>query len=370
MAHRLDVVVVGAGITGLALAERLDSAGMTVQVFEARDRVGGRLLSVPAGDEIADGRVDLGATWFWAHETEVRAQVARFNLRVHEQHIAGDAVYQAGDGVQRLVGNPIDVPALRLSDGMQSLATTLAARLTGRITLDCAVRTIRVESTGESSIVAVDHAAGATHARYVVVALPPALAVARIDFDPALPDEIARLAARTPVWMGAMTKVVAVYDHPFWREQGLAGAAFSHSGPMREVHDMSGPDGQPAALFGFAPSGPTALTRVAIVDQLGALFGDRARDPLALHINDWQSEQWTSPDGASRLTAYDTYGDPRYRRAVHGRIWLASTETAPEHAGHVDGALSAAAMIADSIVAAHRAQDLTEPPASRRNPSR
>ena len=112
-----------------------------------------------------------------------------------------------------------------------------------------------------------------------------------------LPDEIARLAARTPVWMGAMTKVVAVYDHAFWREEGLAGAAFSHSGPMREVHDMSGPDGQPAALFGFAPSGPTALTRVAIVDQLGALFGDRARDPLALHINDWQSEQWTSPDG-------------------------------------------------------------------------
>lgn len=46
----IDVLVVGAGISGLACADRLRAAGARVQVLEARDRVGGRIRSVrPAG---------------------------------------------------------------------------------------------------------------------------------------------------------------------------------------------------------------------------------------------------------------------------------------------------------------------------------
>jgi monoamine oxidase len=96
-----DVVIVGAGITGLALATRLVEAGADVVVLEARDRVGGRLLSVPAGD----GAADLGASWFWADETRVHALVRRLDLPVHAQHLAGDALFQVSDGVQRLQGN-------------------------------------------------------------------------------------------------------------------------------------------------------------------------------------------------------------------------------------------------------------------------
>ena len=41
-----DVVVVGAGVAGLAAARRLVAAGANVAVLEARDRVGGRILTV------------------------------------------------------------------------------------------------------------------------------------------------------------------------------------------------------------------------------------------------------------------------------------------------------------------------------------
>jgi monoamine oxidase len=47
---RPRVIVVGAGLSGLATAYRLDRAGVEVLVLEARERVGGRAWRVPVGD--------------------------------------------------------------------------------------------------------------------------------------------------------------------------------------------------------------------------------------------------------------------------------------------------------------------------------
>lgn len=55
----LPVVVVGAGIAGLAAARVLADNGVEVVVLEARDRIGGRILTVP----LAGAAVDLGASW-------------------------------------------------------------------------------------------------------------------------------------------------------------------------------------------------------------------------------------------------------------------------------------------------------------------
>ncbi|HXM70476.1 MAG TPA: FAD-dependent oxidoreductase, partial [Thermoanaerobaculia bacterium] len=44
--EQADVVVVGAGVAGLAAARELRRRGLTVVVLEARDRIGGRVLTV------------------------------------------------------------------------------------------------------------------------------------------------------------------------------------------------------------------------------------------------------------------------------------------------------------------------------------
>jgi choline dehydrogenase-like flavoprotein len=43
---RVDVVVIGAGAAGLAAASRLARAGFSVELLEARDRIGGRVASL------------------------------------------------------------------------------------------------------------------------------------------------------------------------------------------------------------------------------------------------------------------------------------------------------------------------------------
>lgn len=345
-----DVLVVGAGIAGIAAAAELTNAGLTVQVWESRSRIGGRLLSRRSPD---GGSLDLGATWFWPGESRVNDLVDTLGIATHDQHLAGDAVFHQPGGSQRIEGNPLDVASHRFTDGADALVHALAATLpAGLIHLDRAVTTIR--SVGDRLEVA--SIGDRVMARHVVLALPPALAITGIDFVPGLPDRLAGLAGSTPVWMGGTTKVVVRYPNPFWRDAGLSGSGISHVGPMRELHDMSGPNGHPAAIFGFVPATgadtPT-VTAEQVVAQLVEMFGSAAAVPSEVMIQDWRHESWTSPPGVERLNAYQVFGHPLYQApAMEGRLYWASTETATSSAGHIEGALDAAHRASVAIVAA------------------
>ncbi len=344
----VDVVIVGAGISGLAVADALTSSGMDVAVLEARHRTGGRILSTP---------LDLGATWFWDGERRVRALTERFGVATFSQHLVGDTIVEDLSGVQRYAGNMIDAPSYRYAGGAATLTDALGASLpAGTLHLDHPVERISLvaASTTPSQAATVDITArGRTwRARHVVLAVPPAIAVDTIELPVELPPELSRLAAATPVWMGQVVKIVAVYDEPFWRRDGLAGAAVSRRGPMQEIHDMSGPEGYPAALFGFAPAALIdAGADRAVRDQLTRMFGPQASDPLHITIANWSTEKWTSlapgvADSGSAGQApinYGLFGHPDYQQpGLDGRLHWAATETATVYPGHVEGALEAA----------------------------
>ncbi len=56
-----DVLVIGAGMSGIAAADFLDDKGLSVLILEARDRIGGRVWTM-YWDE-AEKQIDLGASW-------------------------------------------------------------------------------------------------------------------------------------------------------------------------------------------------------------------------------------------------------------------------------------------------------------------
>jgi monoamine oxidase len=87
----VDVAVVGAGLAGLAAARDLTAAGRTVLVLEARDRVGGRLLNEPIGD---DQVVEVGGQWVGPTQDRIAALARELGIETFPTYATGQNVVE------------------------------------------------------------------------------------------------------------------------------------------------------------------------------------------------------------------------------------------------------------------------------------
>ncbi|MFJ8474742.1 NAD(P)/FAD-dependent oxidoreductase [Kitasatospora sp. NPDC094011] len=135
-----DVVVVGAGLAGLAAARALTGHGLTVQILETTDRIGGRM----ATRELDGFRLDDGSHLLNTAYPELRRtlDLDRLDLRPLAPgvlvHNAGRR-YRAGDpqltaarqaALRAPLGSPLD--KARLGSWLGRIATTPAGRLLAR----------------------------------------------------------------------------------------------------------------------------------------------------------------------------------------------------------------------------------------------
>jgi monoamine oxidase len=91
-----DFAVVGAGLAGLRTAADLSAAGATVTVLEARERVGGRVVSAPpleAPPLEPPLTLDLGAQWVGPGQTEVMRLISELGLATIPTAVPGRALW-------------------------------------------------------------------------------------------------------------------------------------------------------------------------------------------------------------------------------------------------------------------------------------
>ncbi|KAK3380860.1 putative amine oxidase [Podospora didyma] len=287
-----DVVIVGAGLSGLKAAVDVHKSGLTCVALEAMDRVGGKTLSVDAaGPGIKGrGRIDLGAAWINdTSQTEMTTLAEQFGLELIRQRIAGNYLRQKSDGsvvsyalgFGDLIEHPKVLALHQMLIHLSEIWLGPDAKLLGSVTFKALAEanfpgedavseaadflagaqffsanlasllpagTVRLSSPvtkiSQTSGVCITTTTNGTvfHSKKVILSVPTTL-YHMITFEPPLPPPKQVLAQRT--FLGHHAKTVLIFSHPWWRDGGLSGVMDStspnknHCGPTAFTRDTS-----------------------------------------------------------------------------------------------------------------------------------
>jgi monoamine oxidase len=253
---------------------------------------------------------------------------------------------------ERLIDTRGGAQARRFVEGSQVISVRLARHIgPEHFVMASPVRKIFQHRHG----VTVHSDRATVNGKYVVVAIPPTLA-GRIYYDPLMPSARDAVMQRTP--QGALIKVEAFFDRPWWREAGLTGAAVSHYGPAKTTFDVSPPDGKIGGLLGFVGgdearkySGHPKALKHAVLQNFSTYFnkGKPIPKPTSVVVKDWTMEEWTRgcPVAIMGTGILSEYG-PHIAKPI-GRIHWAGTETATYWHGYMDGAIRSGQRAAKEI---------------------
>jgi putrescine oxidase len=244
----------------------------------------------------------------------------------------------------------------RVVGGLQQVPLRLAERLGEDVLLGQPVRSIEYSDAG--AVVRSDEVT--VRARHVVLALAPVL-YSRISFSPPLPRLKHQMHQHFS--MGFVIKVHAVYDRPFWREQGLSGTAFSPYELSHEAYDNTNHGDERGTLVGFvSDQNADDLFRLSaderrerILESLSHYYGPEAKNPIVYYESDWGSEEWTR---GAYAASFDLGGLTRYgaeQLELVAPLHVACSDLAGLGYQHVDGAIRMGHRVADEILEADRA---------------
>jgi monoamine oxidase len=399
-----DVIVVGAGAAGIAAARRLVAAGARVAVLEARDRIGGRAVTVP----LKGHPVDLGAHWLHdgpvnplvALGTERRERLRRAPQGGHvfirgarrdrsgldrafavaevamkvaarsaEDRAAASALPPLGPWIRRAAaihglvsGRPLaevslhDFPDMDYADnrfiagGLGAFLARLGAGLP--VSLRSPVTSIDRSGRG----VRVEGPAGTLRARAAIVTVPAILLrEERIRFVPALPG--ATVDALRSFAPGIYEHVVLHWPgSPFRGADRLAhlvGTRFDPPGLLTRIdgtpfHYFELDAASARSLDGRDRFAPARFARRA----LNSHFGFRAISGLTVPaVSAWRHDPWSLASWAVLAPGAAGMRDA-LRPSVDGRIWFAGEALSRSQWGTAGGAWREGERAADEVAAA------------------
>jgi monoamine oxidase len=118
--RRADVVIVGAGLSGLMAARTLLAASVEPLILEARDRVGGRTWTRPASDGTL---LDLGGQWIGPTQRRVLALAGELGVQTFKTYDTGNNIeYRRGERVTYSGAIPTHDPIVS-ADAVEAMLT-------------------------------------------------------------------------------------------------------------------------------------------------------------------------------------------------------------------------------------------------------
>jgi monoamine oxidase len=404
-----DVVVIGAGLSGLVCAKRLVAGGANVVVLEARDRVGGRLHTGRVGGTV----VDLGGQWMTPGQPRLAALAADLGVAIEKHDRTGRALVDDRGGllsalgqwrvmrrIEKLMkeqGGELDQQSLgewfareiRHSVARERLALhadLIFATDPASISLLYYLSTMNAtsgfrpqssdeyhfaggaqllalrlaEQLGErvrlsEPVTAVEqteagmtvHAAQVYAAKRAVLAIPPPL-VKKLAIELPAPARVYVNVASA----GRVVKCFAAFPARSWRDQGLSGESYHPRGPVRATVDLAG---DPPVLLAFVVGTEAAKWSSRDPaerrgDALAAFAPFSEAPPLDYLEIDWGADPW-SAGCVPALPPRALSAGARWR-GPHGLLHIAGTESAASWPGYMEGAIDAGERAASEVLAA------------------
>lgn len=383
-----DVIVVGAGLSGLVCARRIADRGHTVRVLEARDRIGGRLHSVPfAGQTIDLGGHIMSATQdrlaALAQELAIESVVASRDGKAKFPHgglWAAFSTWRATRRIEKLIAKQ---GRSRDSRREGSLAEYLHARVSHPLArerlamhaelifaaypddIDFATYLDRLGRTGGFAPKGPELPGGGREryfpggAQQLATKLATGLDVRLSTRVHTLDDLDAKriVLAIPPVAMReflhndfidathvrGVVKVFVAFERPYWRDAGWSGEVYRPHGTVRATFATGNIltafiVGREAQRWSSRdPAGRRADVLATISDEFGRC------EPV-----DYLEADWAIQGGCVASTTPFT----PVSREPHGRVHLAGTATASVWPGYMEGAIESGERAAAEVLAA------------------
>jgi monoamine oxidase len=338
-----DIIIIGAGLTGLAIAYYLRQSNFNIKIIEARDRTGGRIFTKHTD---YSPPIELGATWLGKAHTQLIELLEELNIEIFDQKFGDRAIYEpiSTSPPQLVRLPPNNDPSYRIKGGTDRIIQTLSRHLdSSQIYSGQVVNSIlRVDSD-----LVVKTQNRQFHASVVISTLPPHLFSNSIKVSPALPSKFNEIANLTHTWMGESIKIALSYKKAFWNDEQLSGTIFSSVGPIPEMYDHSNFEETRFALKGFLNGTYFTLSKEErlklILNQLQKYYGPRALDFIKYDELVWTNENYTSTRYAQHILPHQNNGAPVYQNTyLDDSLYFAGTEISPVFSGYMEGAVRSA----------------------------